>query len=36
MKVRIFAFEWFMGGGITLDDFCGHLQYVMFNKVWTH
>ncbi len=26
MKVRIFAFEWFMGGGITLDDFCGHLQ----------
>lgn len=26
MKVRIFSFEWFMGGGITLDDFCGHLQ----------
>ncbi len=26
MKVRIFAFEWFMGSGITLEEFCGYLQ----------
>jgi hypothetical protein len=26
MKVRIFAFEWFMGGGITLDEFSNYLK----------
>lgn len=26
MKVRIFAFDWVMGGGITVEDFCNHLK----------
>lgn len=28
MKVRVFAFDWAMGSGITLEDFCSHLQSI--------
>lgn len=28
MKVRIFGFEWQMGKGITLEEFCNHLQSI--------
>lgn len=33
MKVRVFGFEWFMGDGITLDDFCSHLQSISGNEI---
>jgi hypothetical protein len=28
MKVRIFGFQWQTGNGITLEDFCNHLQSI--------